>query len=89
VYHDHGNQANVFDRFDLKPSQNDTISVNFPIYAVLVPDPNSFDSQTADAWSGIVVNNGGLGPNGLPVGPTDQRSKIRNLRHCADMDAPG
>ncbi len=26
-----------------------------------------------------MVNNGGLGPNGLPVGPTDQRSKIRTI----------
>ena len=26
-----------------------------------------------------MVDNGGLGPNGLPVGPTDQRSKIRTF----------
>jgi hypothetical protein len=79
VYHDHGNQANVFDRFDFKPSQNDTISVNFQFTRSWFQTPNSYDSQTADAWSGLVVNNGGLGPNGLPVGPTDQRSKIRTF----------
>ncbi len=79
VYHDHGNQANIFDRIDLKPSQNDTISVNFQFTRSWFQTPNSFDSQTADAWSGLVVDNGGLGPNGVPVGPTDQRSKIRTF----------
>ena len=38
--------------------------------------PNSFDSQNATAWSGLVVDNGGLGPDGQPVGSTDQVSKI-------------
>jgi Carboxypeptidase regulatory-like domain/TonB-dependent Receptor Plug Domain len=79
VYHDHGNEANIFDRVDLKPSQSDTINVNFQFTRSWFQTPNSFDSQTADAWSGLVVDNGGLGPNGLPVGPTDQRSKIRTF----------
>jgi hypothetical protein len=40
-------------------------------------NPNSFDQQDATAWNGVVVNNGGLGPDGVPVGPTDQRSQIK------------
>ncbi|HUA20308.1 MAG TPA: TonB-dependent receptor [Bryobacteraceae bacterium] len=79
VYHDHGNEENIFDRIDLKPSQNDTINLNFQFTRSWFQTPNSFDSQTADAWSGLVVNNGGLGPDGVPVGPTDQRSKIRTF----------
>jgi hypothetical protein len=39
--------------------------------------PNSFDMQTASAWSGLVVDNGGIGPDGQVVGPADQRSQIR------------
>ena len=39
VMHSNGNQQNFFDRFDLKPSQNDTLSLSFRIYPVLVPDP--------------------------------------------------
>ena len=31
------------------------------------------------AWSGLVVDNGGLGPDGLPVGPADQRSQVRTF----------
>ncbi len=77
VYHDHGNEENLFDRFDFKPTQSDTINLNFGFTRSWFQTPNSFDAQTADAWSGLVVNNGGLGPNGLPVGSQDQRSKIR------------
>jgi Carboxypeptidase regulatory-like domain/TonB-dependent Receptor Plug Domain len=79
VYHDHGNEENIFDRIDLKPSQADTINVNFGFTRSWFQTPNSFDAQTADAWSGLVVNNGGLGPNGVPVGSQDQRSKIRTF----------
>ncbi len=79
TYHDHGNQENLFDRVDFKPSEANTFSLNFGFTRSWFQTPNSFDSQTADAWSGLVVDNGGLGPNGLPVGPTDQRSKIRTF----------
>ncbi len=79
VYHDHGNQENVFDRVDYKPSTADTFTANLQFTRSWFQTPNSFDAQTADAWTGLVVNNGGLGPNGLPVGPTDQRSQIRTF----------
>ena len=79
VMHDHGNQGNVFDRFDLKPSSADTVNFNVSYTRSWFQNPNSYDAQTADAWSGLIVDNGGLGPNGQPVGPTDQRSKIRTF----------
>jgi len=79
VYHDHGNEQNAFDRVDWKPNEADSLTVNLEFTRSWFQTPNSFDSQTADAWSGLVVNNGGIGPNGLPVGPTDQRSQIRTF----------
>jgi hypothetical protein len=79
VTHDHGNQQNLFDRADLKVSQADTVSLNLGFTRSWFQTPNSFDAQNATAWSGQVVDNGGLGPNGLPVGPQDQRSKIDTL----------
>src|SRR6202167_5659624 len=79
VMHDKGNQANFFDRVEYKPSQNDTISLNFGFTRSWFQTPNSFDAENATAWNGLVVDNGGLGPNGLPVGPQDQRSKIRTF----------
>ena len=77
--HNHGNQQNVFDRLDFKPSANDTINLNFQFTRSWFQTPNSYDMQTADAWSGLVVNNGGIGPNGQVVPATDQRSTIRTF----------
>ncbi|MGA8597286.1 MAG: TonB-dependent receptor [Bryobacteraceae bacterium] len=79
VFHDHGNEENVFDRVDYKPSDSDTLGLNFQFTRSWFQTPNSYDAQNATAWSGLVVDNGGIGPNGLPVGPTDQRSKIRTF----------
>jgi hypothetical protein len=74
--HDHGNQQNLFDRADFKVSQADTISLNLGFTRSWFQTPNSYDAQNATAWNGIVANNLGYGPNGLPVGSEDQRSKI-------------
>src|ERR1700761_7926345 len=79
VFHDHGNEENLFDRVDFKLSDADTINVNFQFTRSWFQTPNSYDAQTADAWSGLVVDNAGLGPNGLPVGSQDQRSQIRTF----------
>lgn len=79
VFHDHGNEQNIFDRIDVKPSNADTINLNFQFTRSWFQTPNSYDAQDATAWSGLIVDNGGLGPNGQVVGPTDQRSKIRTF----------
>ena len=79
VMHDHGNQFNVFDRLDFKPSAADSINLNFSYTRSWFQNPNSFDAQSASAWSGLTVNNGGRGPDGQVVGPTDQRSQIRTF----------
>jgi hypothetical protein len=79
VFHDHGNEQNIFDRHDFKLSNNDSINLNLGFSRSWFQTPNSYDAQNAAAWSGLVVDNGGLGPNGLPVGPQDQRSQIRTF----------
>ena len=79
VVHDRGNEENLFDRVDLKPSQSDTLNLNFGFTRSWFQTPNSFDAQNATAWSGLVVDNGGLGPNGVAVGSSDQRSQIRTF----------
>ena len=79
VFHDHGNEQNLFDRADFKLSQADSINFNFGYTRSWFQTPNSYDAQNATAWSGLVVDNGGLGPNGLPVGSQDQRSQIRTI----------
>jgi hypothetical protein len=79
VMHDKGNEENFFDRVDYQVSAKDSIHANLQFTRSWFQTPNSFDQQNATAWSGVVVNNGGLGPNGLPVGSTDQRSQIKTF----------
>ena len=77
--HAKGNEQNVFDRLDFQLSQADSIHLNLGFTRSWFQTPNTFDAQNATAWSGLVVDNGGLGPDGLPVGPSDQRSQIRTF----------
>jgi hypothetical protein len=66
VFHAHGNQQNVFDRFDYVFSQDDTIHINAGFTRSWFQTPNSYDSQ----------NYGVTGPDGNLLGPADQRAKI-------------
>jgi len=79
VMHDRGNEENLFDRVDFKPSDKDSVNVNFQFTRSWFQTPNSYDAQNATAWSGLVVDNGGLGPDGNLVGSTDQRSQIKTV----------
>lgn len=79
VMHDKGNEENLFDRVDYRLSDADSLQLNFGYTRSWYQNPNSFDAQNATAWSGIVVNDGGIGPNGEVVGPSDQRVKIETL----------
>jgi Carboxypeptidase regulatory-like domain/TonB-dependent Receptor Plug Domain len=79
VMHDKGNEENVFDRFDYQLSGMDSLQFNLGFTRSWFQTPNSFDGQNATAWTGVIVDNGGLGPDGKRVGPTDQRSQIRTF----------
>lgn len=79
VMHAKGNEENIFDRVDFQLSQANSLHLNLGLTRSWFQTPNTFDQQNATAWSGLVVDNGGLGPNGLPVGPADQRSQIRTF----------
>ena len=86
VMHDKGNEENIFDRVDYKPSTSNTISLNFNYSRSWFQTPNSYDAENGTNWTfnavgpavcaGQIGSCGGLGPDGLPVGPADQRSKI-------------
>src|SRR3984957_3311670 len=79
VMHDKGNEKNLFDRVDYQITSADSIHFNFGFTRSWFQTPNSFDSQFATPWNGVVVNNGGRDPNGNIVGPTDQRSQIKTF----------
>jgi hypothetical protein len=79
VMHDRGNEQNLFDRFDFKASEKNTVNLNFQFTRSWYQTPNSYDAQNATAWTGLIVDNGGLGPNGAVVGPADQHAQIKTL----------
>lgn len=81
VMHSKGNEENLFDRVDYQISTGDSIHVNLGYTRSWFQNPNSFDGQNATAWKGLVDPNftNGLGPDGRPVGPTDQRAQIKTF----------
>jgi len=81
VMHAKGNEENLFDRVDYQVSSADSIHLNLGYTRSWFQTPNSFDAQNATAWKGLVDPNftSGLGPNGLPVGPADQRAQIKTF----------
>ena len=79
VMHDKGNEENAFDRIDYQVTTLDSLHVNLGFTRSWFQTPNTYDSQDATAWNGVVVNNGGLDPDGNVVGPADQRSQIRTF----------
>jgi hypothetical protein len=66
VIHAKGNEENFFDRFDYVFSEKDNFHINLGFTRSWFQNPNSFDN----------LNIGVLGPDGLPVGPADQRARI-------------
>ena len=79
VMHAKGNEENFFDRVDYQFSTGNSVHLNMGYTRSWFQTPNSFDSQFATPWSGVVVDNSGLGPNGVPVGPTDQHAQIKTF----------
>src|SRR6202142_330214 len=79
VMHDKGNEENLFDRVDYQLSEKDSMHVNLGFTRSWFQTPNSFDSELATPWNGVVVANGGLDPNGNVVGPSDQRTQIKTF----------
>ena len=79
VMHDKGNEENLFDRVDYQFSTKDSFHLNLGFTRSWFQTPNSYDSQLATPWNGVVVANGGLDPDGNIVGPADQRSQIKTF----------
>jgi hypothetical protein len=76
--HDKGNEENLFDRVDYQVTAADTIRLNLGYTRSWFQTPNSYDTEYATQWP---TNSAGvaIGPNGLPVGPADQRAQIQTV----------
>ncbi|HTC63792.1 MAG TPA: carboxypeptidase regulatory-like domain-containing protein [Candidatus Saccharimonadales bacterium] len=85
---DHGNEENIFNRFDLKVSDKDSLQLNLQFTRSWFQNPNSWDQQLHIC---TVLNTvcSGASPYGTsvaldpltnaPLGPTDQRSQIKTF----------
>jgi hypothetical protein len=70
VIHAKGNEENVFDRVDYKPSRVDSLQLNFGFTRSWFQNPNSFDN---------LLHISQTDPSGNRLGPTDQRSQIKTF----------
>jgi hypothetical protein len=71
VFHDKGNEQNLFDRVDFKFSNTDSMQLNFGFTRSWFQTPNSFDGQ---------FHPNDVNPiTGGPLGPADQRSQIKTF----------
>ncbi|MGD0049339.1 MAG: carboxypeptidase regulatory-like domain-containing protein [Bryobacteraceae bacterium] len=71
VMHDKGNEENFFDRFDLRPSDADSVSLGLQYTHSWFQNPNSYDQEYHPGLVNPVT--------GDPLGPTDERSQIKSF----------
>ena len=71
VFHDHGNEQNVFDRLDYQFGDNDSVHLNMNFTRSWFQNPNSYDQQYHPGITNPIT--------GAPLGPTDQRSQIKTF----------
>ncbi len=77
VYHDKGNEENIFDRVDRDLSATSSLHTNFQYTRSWFQTPNSYDTQYGFAQGTTLL--GTSSPFTLTSGPTDQRSKIQTI----------
>jgi hypothetical protein len=73
VFHDKGNEQNLFDRVDFQLSPHDAIHLNLGYSRSWFQTPNSYDNLDV---SNVISSGAGANPVFGDVGNTDQRSKI-------------
>jgi hypothetical protein len=73
VFHDKGNEFNVFDRVDRQLTASDSVHINLGVSRSWFQTPNSFDNLNIQ---NVVSGGTTANPVFANVGNTDQRSKI-------------
>src|ERR1017187_3146246 len=73
VFHDKGNEFNVFDRIDRQITAADSVHFNLGVSRSWFQNPNSYDNLNVQ---NVISGGGTANPSFGSVGNTDQRSKI-------------
>ncbi len=76
VFHDKGNEQNVFDRIDYKFSQTDSVRLNLNYSRSWFQTPNAYDNLNV---SNVIAGGTTANPVFGNVGNTDQKSKIETF----------
>ncbi len=76
VFHDKGNEQNVFDRVDYNFTQKDSVHLDVNYSRSWFQTPNSYDNLNVQ---NVVSGGAGGSPIFANVGDTDQRSKIGTI----------
>jgi hypothetical protein len=76
VFHDKGNEENVFDRVDYQFTQADSIHLNLNYSRSWFQTPNAYDNLNV---SNVVADGSGANPVFANVGNADQKSKIETF----------
>ena len=76
VFHDKGNEENVFDRVDYQFTQADSIHLNLNYSRSWFQTPNAYDNLNV---SNVVSDGSGANPVFTNVGNADQKSKIETF----------
>jgi Carboxypeptidase regulatory-like domain len=76
VFHDKGNEQNVFDRIDRQITQKDSIHLNLNYSRSWFQTPNSYDNLNVE---NVIAGGTTATPTLGDVGNTDQRSKIQTF----------
>jgi hypothetical protein len=80
VFHDKGNEQNIFDRVDYSLTPADSIHLDMNYSRSWFQTPNSFDNLNVQNVETTGPNNGSSSsPDFVNVGNTDQRSKIETI----------
>ena len=87
VFHDKGNEENLFDRVDYQFNGTDSIHLNFGYSRSWFQTPNNLDAENATPWSGLfgiepqmaaAFGAPGIGPDGIRW---DQPTRFPKLEH--------
>jgi Carboxypeptidase regulatory-like domain len=76
VFHDKGNEQNIFDRIDRQFTSTDAIHINLNYSRSWFQTPNSYDNLNVQ---NVISGGTGAGPIYGNVGNADQRSKIETF----------
>jgi hypothetical protein len=78
VFHDRGNEENLFDRFDYQVSSNQGFHLNLGFTRSWFQTPNTYDQEYHPGIDATGVPD--VNPiTGAPLGPSDQRSQIKTF----------